>query len=118
MEDQYLETVTIHEREYQRHSIEHNIHLVPVDEVVALQQAKRNFILRVLQEEADRLTHLHEVFNIIFDDRLIFPPIIEPQRILDCGYGAACWAVEAAEAYPESEVRLTIPNDPARVLII
>ena len=35
VDDQYLETVTIHGREFQRHSIENNIHLVPVDEVVA-----------------------------------------------------------------------------------
>lgn len=33
VDDRYLEIITIHGREYQNHSIENNIHLVPVDEV-------------------------------------------------------------------------------------
>ena len=33
VDDRYLETVTIHGREYQSHSIDNNINLVPVDEV-------------------------------------------------------------------------------------
>lgn len=41
---------------------------------------------------------------MIFDNRLIFPPIRNPQKILDCGYGSGAWAVATAEEYPEAEV--------------
>lgn len=44
------------------------------------------------------------MFNIIFDGRLIFPPLANPKSVLDCGYGAASWAVEVAESYPDCEV--------------
>lgn len=33
VDPQYLETVTIHDRGYQKYSIDNSIHLVPVDEV-------------------------------------------------------------------------------------
>ena len=33
MESQYLQTVTVHGREYQKFSIDYAIHLVPVDDV-------------------------------------------------------------------------------------
>ena len=35
LDSEYLETVTIHDREYQKHSVDNNIHLVPVDEVAS-----------------------------------------------------------------------------------
>jgi len=35
---------------------------------------------------------------------LIFPPINNPKKILDCGYGSASWAIEVAEKYPDSKV--------------
>jgi len=56
------------------------------------------------EEEADRLEAQHRVFNLVFDNRLIFPPVTSPKKILDLGYGAASWAVEVADAYPECEV--------------
>ncbi|MCJ1277787.1 hypothetical protein MMC21_005601 [Puttea exsequens] len=40
----------------------------------------------------------------MFDDKLIFPPLTNPTNILDCGYGAASWSIEVAEAYANSEV--------------
>lgn len=57
-----------------------------------------------LQDEAERLELQQRVFNKVFDDRLIFPPIRRPRRILDCGYGAGAWAVEVAEQHPNCEV--------------
>ncbi|KAL9124488.1 MAG: hypothetical protein Q9217_006184 [Psora testacea] len=87
VDNEYLETIDLHGRDFQKYSIDHDIHLLPVDE-----------------EESERLEHQHRVFNIIFDDRLIFPPITNPRRVLDCGYGTACWAVDVAEAYPDCEV--------------
>lgn len=47
------------------------------------------------------------MLNLVFDERLIFPPVTNPTRVLDCGYGAASWAIEMAENYPSCEVRLS-----------
>lgn len=44
------------------------------------------------------------MFNRVFDDRLIFPPVSQLKRVLDCGYGSGAWAVEVAEEYPGCEV--------------
>ncbi len=33
VDSQYLEIVTIHDRDFQKHSIDNSIHLVPVDDV-------------------------------------------------------------------------------------
>ncbi|KAL9633119.1 MAG: hypothetical protein Q9164_004887 [Protoblastenia rupestris] len=87
VDDEYLETIDIHGRDFQKYSIDHNVHLVPVDE-----------------GEAERLEHQHRVFNIVFDDRLIFPPVTNPRQVLDCGYGTASWAIDVAETFPDCEV--------------
>lgn len=87
LDDEYLDTVTIQGREFQKFSIDHQIFFEPVDE-----------------EEAERLELQHQVFNKVFDNRLIFPPIPRPRKVLDCGYGTASWAIEAAERHPECEV--------------
>ncbi|KAA8904481.1 S-adenosyl-L-methionine-dependent methyltransferase [Sphaerosporella brunnea] len=46
----------------------------------------------------------HEALQLVFDGRLIFPPIENPQNILDCGYGSGAWAVDVAEKYPDCQV--------------
>ncbi|KAL8830547.1 MAG: hypothetical protein Q9191_001370 [Dirinaria sp. TL-2023a] len=84
---QYLETITVHGREYQKYSIDNSIHFVPVDE-----------------EEADRLESQHHMLDTVFDRRLIFPPVAAVRDVLDCGYGAASWAIEVAETYPDCTV--------------
>ncbi|KAA6414463.1 MAG: S-adenosyl-L-methionine-dependent methyltransferase [Lasallia pustulata] len=84
---QYLSTVTIHGRDFQEFSVDNSINFVPVDE-----------------EEADRLQSQHRVLDIVFDGRLIFPPIKSVKSVLDCGYGAAAWAVEVAEQHPDCTV--------------
>ena len=61
-------------------------------------------MLKVTQEEADRLELQHQLLNAVFDGRLIFPPVAEPRRILDLGYGAASWAQDVAVAHPDAEV--------------
>lgn len=58
------------------------------------------------QEEIDRLTDQHQILNLVFDEKLIFPPIQKPRDVLDCGYGAASWAVEVADSYPECKVNM------------
>ncbi|KAE8377638.1 S-adenosyl-L-methionine-dependent methyltransferase [Aspergillus bertholletiae] len=87
LDDVYLETVTIQNRVFQKLSIDRQIFFEPVD-----------------GEEAERLELQHRVFNKVFDNRLIFPPIPRPQRILDCGYGTGSWAIETAEQHPKCEV--------------
>lgn len=100
---QYLETVTIHDRDFQKYSVDNSIHFVPVDEVSEHPQPLVGTSLTVWQEEANRLEIQHQLFNLIFDGRLIFPPVTGPKNVLDCGYGAASWAVELAETYPDCQ---------------
>ncbi|KAJ5780291.1 hypothetical protein N7457_005451 [Penicillium paradoxum] len=83
----YLDTVTVQGREYQKYSIDHRTYFGPVDE-----------------EEAQRLENQQQVFQRLFDNRLIFPPIHRLRRVLDCGHGAASWAVDVAEQNPGCEV--------------
>lgn len=87
LDQQLLETITVQDRQYQKYSIDHRISFVPIDD-----------------EEEERLEIQHRVFQRVFDDRLIFPPVPRPRRVLDCGYGAGSWAIEAALRYPECEV--------------
>ncbi|KAH0565898.1 hypothetical protein GP486_000701 [Trichoglossum hirsutum] len=62
-----------------------------------------------MTDEIDRLNDQHKILSKVFDGRLIFPPIVEPKKILDCGYGSASWAVEVAEEYPDCEVNEALP---------
>lgn len=100
----YEETVTIHDREFQKFSIDNSIHLVPIDDVFHTMNRHKGPKLTGRQEEAERLENQHRVFNLIFDGRLIFPPVQNVRDVLDCGYGTASWAVEVAECYPSCEV--------------
>ncbi|KAJ5273247.1 hypothetical protein N7478_008372 [Penicillium angulare] len=84
---EFLDTITVQGREYHKYSIDHRTYFGPVDD-----------------EEAQRLDSQQQVFQRLFDDRLIFPPIQRLQRVLDCGHGAASWAVDVAEQYPDCEV--------------
>ncbi|KAK3940647.1 S-adenosyl-L-methionine-dependent methyltransferase [Diplogelasinospora grovesii] len=87
VDNTYREVVVHHNREFQRYALENGIYFAPVDE-----------------DEIERLQYMHQMFNMMFEHRLIFPPITRPRRILDCGYGSASWAVEVAEQYPDCEV--------------
>ncbi|KAJ5334059.1 uncharacterized protein N7506_007842 [Penicillium brevicompactum] len=87
LDREFLDTVTVESREYQKYSLDHRTYFGPIDE-----------------EEAQRLEDQQQVFQRIFDNRLIFPPIHQLERVLDCGHGSASWAVEVAEEYPECEV--------------
>ncbi|KAJ5484044.1 hypothetical protein N7539_005840 [Penicillium diatomitis] len=87
LDRKFLDLITVQGREFQRHSIENHIYFGPID-----------------GEEAHFLDTQQWLFQKIFDGRLIFPPLHRLQRILDCGHGAASWAIEVAEQYPDSEV--------------
>lgn len=49
---------------------------------------------------------LHSMLRMVFDNRLIFPPVSRPKLILECGFGAGDWSVDVAEQYPDAEVRI------------
>ncbi|EGS21106.1 uncharacterized protein CTHT_0029470 [Thermochaetoides thermophila DSM 1495] len=87
LDDSYREIVRFANRDFQRYALENGVYFAPVDD-----------------DEIDRLQYMHAIFNMMFDNRLIFPPIPNPQRILDCGYGSAAWAIDVARQYPECEV--------------
>ncbi|KAK7522516.1 S-adenosyl-L-methionine-dependent methyltransferase [Phyllosticta citriasiana] len=84
---EYFEILELHDREFQKLSVESQIYCVPVD---------------VLEEQ--RLENQHQVLRYLFDGRLFFPPVKCPRRILDCGYGRGHWALDMALNYPHSEV--------------
>lgn len=58
------------------------------------------------QEEIDRLTDQHQILHLVFDEKLIFPPVQRLRDVLDCGYGAASWAIEVADSYPLCKVNM------------
>jgi SAM-dependent methyltransferase len=80
-------TVQIYGRTYQEVALEKGTSFSPVDD-----------------EERDRLNRIHEILQLMFAGKLLFPPVSNPRRVLDCGYGSGAWCVGVAEAYPECEV--------------
>ncbi|KAK2733755.1 hypothetical protein FQN57_001942 [Myotisia sp. PD_48] len=87
LDDAHLETITFEGRDYQKYAIQNRIYFAPIDD-----------------EEIERLELQHKVLNKVFDDRLIFPPVPQPTKVLDCGYGSGAWAVAVADHYPSCEV--------------
>jgi len=58
-----------------------------------------------IKREEDRLTTQHDVLYRICGDRLYFPRVDSPRKILDCGYGGGDWVVQVAEEFEDCEVR-------------
>ncbi|KAK4126302.1 S-adenosyl-L-methionine-dependent methyltransferase, partial [Parathielavia appendiculata] len=87
VDNTFRELVVHSNREFQRYALENGVYFAPVDD-----------------DEIERLQYMHEIFNMMFDNRLIFPPIPRPRRILECGSGSGAWAIEVAEQYPDCEV--------------
>ncbi|KAI0815775.1 S-adenosyl-L-methionine-dependent methyltransferase [Xylaria sp. FL0064] len=88
LSDEVQETFILHNRSFQRYSIDNNTYFVPVDE-----------------DETLRLRIQHGALTMMFDNRFIFPPIDSPRRVLDCGFGTGEWALQVAWQYPRCEVR-------------
>ena len=63
--------------------------------------------LTFLQNEIELLAIQHQVLSLVFNGKLVFPPIDTTGCILDCGYGAASWAIEVADAYPDCTVSIS-----------
>ncbi|KAJ3481065.1 hypothetical protein NLG97_g7915 [Lecanicillium saksenae] len=87
LNDELRDTMEYYGRAFHKHSLEAGTYFAPVDE-----------------EEIERLELMHNVLAKVFDNRLVFPPVASPRRILDCGCGAANWAIDVAELYPDCEV--------------
>ncbi|ODH37363.1 hypothetical protein ACO22_02638 [Paracoccidioides brasiliensis] len=87
LDEAFLDLVIYEGREFQKYAVENGIYFGPVDD-----------------DEIERLEVQHRVLSKIFDNRLIFPPVLRLRRVLDCGYGNGAWAVEVAEQYPFCEV--------------
>ncbi|GAB0138897.1 hypothetical protein EsDP_00007118 [Epichloe bromicola] len=87
LDDTLTETVEYHGRTFQKYALTNKVYFLPVDE-----------------DEVTRLESMHSVLCRLFDNKLIFPPVDQPRRILDCGFGAGDWAIDVAKQFPESEV--------------
>ncbi|KAF2019332.1 S-adenosyl-L-methionine-dependent methyltransferase [Aaosphaeria arxii CBS 175.79] len=96
-----LRIVNIHDRDFQKYSVDNRIYCVPVDDY-----------------EEERLHLQHELLLRVCDQKLFFPPIEYPLSVLDCGYGRGEWAVAMAENYEECEVTgidiypISLPDEP------
>ena len=58
--------------------------------------------------EQDRMDLTHALMMLLLDNHLYFAPITEPHRVIDLGTGTGIWAIDFADAHPESQV---IGND-------
>ncbi|KAF2180497.1 S-adenosyl-L-methionine-dependent methyltransferase [Zopfia rhizophila CBS 207.26] len=83
----YREKVNIHDRDFQKFSVDNRIYCVPVDE-----------------DEEERLVTQYDVIHSLFGGRLYFPNIVNPRKILECGYGLGQWAVAVAQEHAQCEV--------------
>jgi len=87
LDQSFLDTVEYHGRTFQSYAITNQVYFAPCDE-----------------DEIERLNIMNHVLNMTFDNRLLFPPLARPRRILECGYGTASWAIAVAEEHPRCEV--------------
>jgi len=87
LDDVYLETEEHHNRMFQSYALNNQSYFAPTDE-----------------DEIEREVIFHRVLNIVFDNRLVFPPLNRLRRVLDCGYGIGQWPIEVALQHPRCEV--------------
>ncbi|KAI5815495.1 S-adenosyl-L-methionine-dependent methyltransferase [Pyronema omphalodes] len=62
------------------------------------------YLMPTDEEEQDRLDLHHEIYHLVWQEKLHLAPLKEPHRILDIGTGTGIWAIEMAENYPMAEV--------------
>ncbi|KAH8194844.1 hypothetical protein TruAng_010997 [Truncatella angustata] len=84
--EEHEETFEYHGRYFHRLSRDSRAYFVPIDEA-----------------ENRRLTTMHEVI-ILKTGRTILPQPNALRRVLDCGTGNGCWAIEVAQNVPTCEV--------------
>lgn len=54
--------------------------------------------------EQDCFNQKYHSLNLIFDGKLFFAPIRKPTEILDIRTGTGIWAIDVANAYPNTKV--------------
>ena len=65
-------------------------------------QATGQYILPDDEQEQDRLDIKYASIQLVFEDRVCFAPLKDPQNILDVGTGTGIWAIDAGERYPSA----------------
>ncbi|KAL5114328.1 hypothetical protein ACEQ8H_007803 [Pleosporales sp. CAS-2024a] len=59
------------------------------------------------EQEQDRLDIKYASLQNVFNDQIVFAPLVDPQQILDIGTGTGIWAIDAAEQFPAATVTAT-----------
>lgn len=92
---------------YQKYALTNETYFSPVDEVNRISPSTP-YSTNFRQRETARLEQMHRIFNQVFDNRLIFPPVASPRRVLDLGCGGGDWASAVAEELPRASVSSNI----------
>lgn len=57
------------------------------------------------EQEMDRLELQHRIWSAMFNKRLFLAPLpARPEQVLDVGCGTGAWAIEFADAFPDTQV--------------
>jgi hypothetical protein len=67
-------------------------------------QASGEYILPDDEQEQDRLDIKYASIQLVFDDKVTFAPVQNPQQILDIGTGTGIWAIDAGEQFPSATI--------------
>lgn len=62
-------------------------------------QASGQYILPDDEQEQDRLDIKYASIQLVFNDKVCFAPVQDPQNILDVGTGTGIWAIDAGEHF-------------------
>ncbi|KXH27156.1 UMTA methyltransferase [Colletotrichum nymphaeae SA-01] len=92
LDNAFLETITYQGREYQRYAVDNGAYFAPIDEVGDTPPLKTPRLAECIFQPG------------LFENRLLFPPITRPRRILECGFGAGDWAIDVAQQHQNCEV--------------
>ncbi|KFY50467.1 hypothetical protein V495_00267 [Pseudogymnoascus sp. VKM F-4514 (FW-929)] len=56
------------------------------------------------EKEQDRMDMIYHSLRLMFEDRLFFAPVKNPQRIADMATGTGIWAIDVGDQYEAAEV--------------
>ncbi|KAJ5899528.1 hypothetical protein N7495_004272 [Penicillium taxi] len=56
------------------------------------------------EQELERMELQHHMCKLIFEEKIFFVPLEEPQQILDVGTGSGLWAIEMASLFPNATI--------------
>jgi len=69
------------------------------------------------EDELDRMDLENHLFSLLFEGRLHWAPLENPQNIIDLGTGTGIWAIDVADKFPSARVIGTdlSPTQPSNV---